>query len=33
MATIINYGLQAIASEDSDFDRTGIKRLWVKGEK
>ncbi len=28
-ATIINYGLQAIASEDTDFDKVGIKRLWI----
>jgi len=30
VATILNNGLQAIASEDEDFDKTGIKRLWIK---
>jgi len=29
-ATIINNGLQAIATEDTDFDRIGIKRIWPK---
>jgi len=28
-ATVRRYGLDAIASEDSDFDRTGIRRLWL----
>ncbi len=27
-ATIINNGLQAIATEDDDFDKVGIKRIW-----
>ncbi|RLG88019.1 MAG: PIN domain nuclease [Thermoprotei archaeon] len=30
VATIENYGLQAIATEDEDFDRVGIKRLWIR---
>jgi len=30
IATIENYGLQAVASEDEDFDKVGVKRLWVK---
>ena len=30
VATVINNGLQAIASEDADFDKIGIKRIWVK---
>ena len=30
VATVIVNELQAIASEDRDFDRVGIKRLWVK---
>jgi len=29
VATIENYGLQAVVSEDRDFDRVGIKRLWI----
>jgi len=29
IATIENYGLQAIASEDRDFDVVGIKRIWI----
>ena len=29
VATIENYGLQAVASEDQDFDKVGIKRLWI----
>ncbi len=28
-ATVEVFGLQAIASEDRDFDKIGIKRLWV----
>ena len=28
-ATIKRYRLDAIASEDRDFDRTGIKRIWL----
>ncbi len=28
-ATIENHGLQAIASEDEDFDKVQIKRLWI----
>ena len=28
-ATVEVFGLQAIASEDRDFDRIGIKRLWL----
>ena len=28
-ATIRRYGLDAIASEDRDFDRAGIKRIWL----
>ncbi len=30
VATVINNGLQAIASEDNDFDKVGIKRIWIK---
>ncbi len=30
LATIIVHGLNAIASEDEDFDRTGIKRIWIR---
>jgi len=30
IATIENYGLQAVASEDEDFDKVGVKRLWIK---
>ena len=30
VATIESYGLQAIATEDEDFDRVRIKRIWVK---
>jgi len=33
VATIINNGLQGIASEDKDFDKIGIKRLWIKTHK
>lgn len=29
VATIINNGLQAIATEDRDFDKLGIKRIWI----
>ncbi len=29
-ATVVVNGLQAIASEDRDFDKVDIKRLWVK---
>ncbi len=29
VATIINNGLQAIATEDQDFDKIGIKRIWI----
>lgn len=29
IATIINNGLQAIATEDRDFDKLGIKRIWI----
>ncbi len=32
VATIINNGLQAIATEDQDFDKIGIKRIWVNTE-
>jgi len=28
-ATVKRYGLDAIASEDRDFDRAGIKRIWL----
>jgi len=28
-ATVEVFGLQAIASEDRDFDKIGIKRLWL----
>lgn len=30
MAVIDNYNLQAIATEDSDYDRTHVKRIWVR---
>jgi len=30
VAKIESYGLQALATEDEDFDRVGIKRIWVK---
>jgi len=30
VATMENYGLQAIASEDKNFDIIGVKRLWIK---
>ncbi len=30
VATIENYGLDAIVSEDRDFDKVGIKRHWIK---
>ncbi len=30
VATIENYGLQAVATEDEDFEKVGIKRLWVR---
>lgn len=30
LAAIDNNGIQAIATEDTDFDRTHIKRIWVK---
>jgi len=33
VATIINNGLQGIASGDKDFDKIGIKRLWIKTHK
>ncbi len=29
VATIITSRLDAIVSEDRDFDRTGIKRIWI----
>ncbi|MHA1616194.1 MAG: type II toxin-antitoxin system VapC family toxin [Candidatus Njordarchaeales archaeon] len=29
LATIDNYGLNAIVTEDKDFDRTHVKRLWI----
>ena len=29
-ATVETQGLQAIATEDEDFDETGIKRIWLK---
>jgi len=29
-ATVETKGLQAIATEDEDFDETGIKRIWLK---
>ena len=29
-ATVETQGLQAIATEDEDFDKTGIKRIWIK---
>ncbi len=28
VATMINNGLQAIATEDADFDKVGVKRIW-----
>ncbi len=28
-ATIDLYGLQAVASDDEDFDRSGIRRIWL----
>jgi len=28
-ATVVTHGLHAVASEDSDFDRVGVKRIWV----
>ncbi len=31
IATIQNNGLQAIVSEDEDFDRLPLKRLWLEG--
>ncbi len=31
VATIQNNGLQAIVSEDEDFDRLSFKRLWLEG--
>jgi len=30
VATVGNHGLQAIATEDEDFDKVGIKRLWIR---
>ncbi|MCD6510538.1 MAG: type II toxin-antitoxin system VapC family toxin [Thermoprotei archaeon] len=30
VATIENHGLQAIATEDEDFDKVGLKKLWIK---
>ncbi len=30
LATIEGYGLQAIATEDEDFDKVEIKRIWIK---
>ena len=30
LATIHTHGIQAIASEDKDFDRTDIKRIWIR---
>ena len=30
IATIENYGLQAIVTEDKDFDKIEIKRIWLK---
>jgi len=32
VATILANRLDAIASEDRDFNRTGIKRIWIDGE-
>lgn len=29
-ATVESHGLQAVASEDEDFDRVGLKRLWIR---
>jgi len=29
-ATVVVHGLHAVASEDRDFDRAGIKRIWVR---
>ncbi|ASJ16244.1 twitching motility protein PilT [Thermococcus chitonophagus] len=29
LAVIENYGLQAIVTEDEDFDRVPVKRIWV----
>lgn len=29
LAAIDSYGLQAIATEDRDFDRTHIRRIWI----
>ncbi|WP_297499516.1 type II toxin-antitoxin system VapC family toxin [Thermococcus sp.] len=31
IAVIQNNGLQAIVSEDEDFDRLSLKRLWLEG--
>jgi len=28
-ATIETHGLQAIATEDEDFDKIGVKRIWI----
>ncbi len=30
VATIESHGLQAIATEDEDFDKVGVKRLWIR---
>ena len=30
VAAIENHGLQAIATEDEDFDKVGLKKLWIK---
>lgn len=30
VATIENHGLQAVATEDEDFEKVGIKRLWIR---
>ena len=29
IAVIVNYSLDAVASEDKDFEKAGIKRLWI----
>jgi len=29
-ATVKRYGLDAIASEDPDFDKAGIRRIWLR---
>ena len=29
LAVIVNHNLDAVASEDKDFEKAGIKRLWI----